>query len=63
LLGKNTGSDLPKKKATYPALLGIEESKRRARELTDLAIDALRSFGEQADPLRGIARFIIARDY
>ena len=62
LLGKNTGSDLSKRKATYPALLGIEESKRRARELTDLAVDALSPLGEKANPLRGIARFIISRE-
>jgi geranylgeranyl diphosphate synthase type II len=63
LLGKSTGVDLSKRKVTYPALLGIEESKRRARELIDLAIDALSPIGEQAEPLREIAQFIIARDY
>lgn len=63
LLGKSTGADLSKRKVTYPALLGIEESKRRARELIDLAIDALSPIGEQAEPLREIAQFIIARDY
>jgi geranylgeranyl diphosphate synthase type II len=63
LLGKNIGSDLSKKKATYPSLLGIEESKRKAKELIDFAIDALNPFGEEAEPLREIARFIIARQY
>ncbi|MDP2969743.1 MAG: polyprenyl synthetase family protein, partial [Deltaproteobacteria bacterium] len=37
LLGKSTGSDLFKRKATYPSLLGIEESKRRAAELMESA--------------------------
>jgi geranylgeranyl diphosphate synthase type II len=63
LLGKQTGSDLSKKKATYPSLLGVEESKRRARELVELAVNALSPFGPEADPLRGIAGFIIAREY
>ncbi len=63
LLGKSVGSDLSKKKATYPALLGVEESKRRAKELVEAAIDALASLGSEADPLREIARFIVARDY
>jgi geranylgeranyl diphosphate synthase type II len=63
VMGKSTGSDLPKKKATYPALLGVEESKKRARELIDLAVGALNLFGPEADPLREIARFIVARDY
>ena len=61
-LGKSIGTDLSKRKATYPSLLGIEESKRRAGELAELAVDALGSFGSTADPLREIARFIIARD-
>lgn len=62
-LGKKTGSDLIRRKATYPALLGIEESKRRAKELVDLSIDAIRSLGSEADPLREIARFILFREY
>jgi geranylgeranyl diphosphate synthase, type II len=63
LLGKSTGGDLSKKKATYPALLGVEESKRRAGELIELSIEALISFGPEADPLREIARFVISREY
>jgi geranylgeranyl diphosphate synthase type II len=63
LLGKKTGSDLSKGKVTYPSLLGLEESKRRAKELMELALDALSPFGPEADPLREIARFIIAREY
>jgi len=63
LLGKKTGSDLSKGKATYPSLLGLEESKRRAKELVELAVEALGQFGPEANPLREIARFIIAREY
>jgi geranylgeranyl diphosphate synthase type II len=62
-LGKTPGSDLAKKKATYPAVLGLEESKKRARELVDLAVGALNSFGAEADPLREIGRFIVAREH
>jgi geranylgeranyl diphosphate synthase type II len=62
LLGKKTGSDLSKGKATYPSLLGLEESKRRARELVELAVDAIRSFGSEAQPLREIAWFIVSRE-
>jgi geranylgeranyl diphosphate synthase type II len=60
--GKSTGTDLCKGKATYPSLLGLEESKRRAGELVELAVEALSPCGPEADPLREIARFIIARD-
>ena len=62
LLGKKTGSDLSRGKATYPALLGLEESKRRAEELIELAVDAIRPFGPEAEPLREIARFILSRE-
>lgn len=62
LLGKKTGSDLSRGKATYPSLLGLEESKRRAEELIELAVDAIRPFGPEAEPLREIARFILSRE-
>ena len=63
LLGKKTGGDLTKGKVTYPSLLGLDESKKRAKELIEVAVDALGPFGSEADPLRGIARFIISREY
>ena len=63
LLGKKTGSDLSRKKATYPALLGLEESKRRARELLELAVKDIGSFGTEAEPLREIAWFILTREH
>ncbi len=61
-LGKSTGTDLSRGKATYPSLLGLEESKRRATELVQLAVESLKPYGPEADPLREIARFIIARE-
>jgi len=61
-LGKSTGTDLSRGKATYPSLLGLEESKRRATELVDSAVESLKPYGPGADPLREIARFIIARE-
>ncbi len=61
-LGKSTGTDLSRGKATYPSLLGLEESKRRATELVQLALESLKPYGPGADPLiREIARFIITR--
>jgi len=63
LMGKQTGTDLFKGKATYPSVLGVEESKKRSKELVEIAVDALKQLGPQADPLREIAGFIIAREY
>jgi geranylgeranyl diphosphate synthase type II len=63
LLGKDVGSDVARGKATYPALLGLEQARQRARELRDLALTALSEFGEQADPLREIARYIVDRSF
>jgi geranylgeranyl diphosphate synthase type II len=50
-LGKNVGGDLRKKKATHLGLFGVEESKRRARELIESGLEALNSLGVEADPL------------
>lgn len=60
-LGKDAGSDVARGKATYPAVMGITDSRRRARELVDMALEALSRFDGKADPLREIAQFIITR--
>lgn len=61
LMGKNTGADELRGKATYPSHIGLEESKNRARELVDIGIEALSALDGKADPLREIARFIVSR--
>ena len=60
-LGKDAGSDQARGKATYPALVGLEASKARARELVQMALDALAGFDERAEPLRAIASYIVLR--
>jgi len=60
-LGKQVGSDLKKGEKTYPAAYGIQESKNRARELMESALDALSRFDDRADPLREIARYMVER--
>jgi len=60
-IGKDVGSDQARGKATYPALLGLSEARRRAGELRDLAIAALEPLGANAEPLRAIARYIVER--
>lgn len=61
ILGKDTGSDEELKKATYPALIGLEESKERMQKLVEDALADIRHFDEKAEPLRMIARFIAER--
>lgn len=62
-LGKDVGSDEQRGKATYPALLGLNEARERARELRNLALEALEIFGESARPLREIAHYIVDRSF
>ncbi len=59
--GKSVGRDAFRGKATYPSVIGVEESRKRARELVSIAVDALAGFDEKAEPLREIARYIVDR--
>ena len=49
------------KKATYPALYGIEASREKARELVASALEDILDFGKEADVLRNIAHFVVSR--
>jgi geranylgeranyl diphosphate synthase type II len=60
-LGKPIGSDVKRDKATYPKLLGIGESRLRANQAANSAVEALSSFGSQAEPLRALARYMVER--
>jgi geranylgeranyl pyrophosphate synthase len=61
-LGKHTGMDLQREKSTYPALLGLEPARQRARELHVEALKSLAGLDERADPLRWISTYIIERE-
>jgi geranylgeranyl diphosphate synthase type II len=61
--GKDVRSDAAREKATYPALYGLEKSKKLAQELAKKAQQALVSFGESAQPLRELGEFIVSRTY
>ena len=63
LLGKDIGSDIEKKKATYPAFYGLDESKKKAERLVEEGITYLKVFGNKADPLREIGRFFLQRTF
>jgi geranylgeranyl diphosphate synthase type II len=60
-IGKDVGSDIKKGKKTFPSFYGLAESRRRAVEVVDKAIIALKDFDRKADPLRELAKYIINR--
>ncbi len=60
-LGKATGSDAERQKATYPSFFGIEITRKKANEAVDNAIAALSGFDGKADFLRGLANYILTR--
>ena len=60
-LGKTAGKDEAQQKATYPAVHGIEASRRRAQALVAEAHAALAPFGPRAIPLRALGTFMIER--
>jgi geranylgeranyl pyrophosphate synthase len=61
-LGKGVQKDAGRNKLTYPSLLGIEESRRRARTLIDEALAAIASLGNRGRSLAALAHFVIERD-
>jgi geranylgeranyl diphosphate synthase, type II len=60
-IGKDTGSDEARGKATYPAVMGLAAAKQEAQSMMDEALRALKIFGAEADTLREIARYIVQR--
>ena len=61
IMGKAVGTDKLRHKSTYPSLLGLEQSKSFAGALIENALQSLESFDQKAEPLRAIARYIVAR--
>jgi len=63
VLGKTAGKDAAVEKSTYPAVLGLEKSRKEAAKLTKQAMDALQPFGKKAERLREIAGYLLDREY
>jgi geranylgeranyl diphosphate synthase, type II len=64
ILGKSAGKDVAAKKATYPAVVGLEKSRAEARRLTRQAHNALSVFPSgQAEPLHCLANYLLEREY
>jgi geranylgeranyl diphosphate synthase type II len=64
ILGKSAGKDIAAKKATYPAVIGLEKSRAEARRLTRQAHNALSVFrSDEAKPLNCLANYLLERKY
>jgi geranylgeranyl diphosphate synthase type II len=63
MLGKTAGKDQAVEKSTYPAILGLDASRKEAARLTKAAMDALKPFGAKAARLREIATHLLKREY
>jgi geranylgeranyl diphosphate synthase, type II len=60
-LGKTAGKDQATEKATWPAVFGIEQSQKDASRLIEEAFAALEPYGDRADGLKAIARYLVER--
>ncbi|EQF19799.1 polyprenyl synthetase family protein [Clostridioides difficile CD149] len=62
-LGKKVGSDIENHKSTYPSLLGLDKSKEIAHNLIDEAKKSIEKLSDDVDFLKGLAEYIIDREY
>ena len=60
-VGKKVGKDAALGKATFVSLLGIEKARNEAQTLAERAVSCLDIFGEKAEPLAELARFVVSR--
>ncbi|MCL4502286.1 MAG: polyprenyl synthetase family protein, partial [Deltaproteobacteria bacterium] len=60
-MGKAAGQDEKRRKATYPALLGLEASRKWAARLVEEAVAELEPFQDRAAPLRELAQYLLVR--
>lgn len=62
---ENAGADQQLGKSTYPALLGLEQARKKARDLIDDARQSLKQLTEQSfdtSALEALADYIIQRN-
>ena len=62
-LGKTAGKDAASIKATWPAVYGLDQSRRDADQLIADAFAAVEPFGPAADPLKSLAQYLTTRTH
>jgi geranylgeranyl diphosphate synthase, type II len=60
--GKRVGKDSRKGKLTFPGFLGVDESRKRLRQLCEEAEEAVRRLGARAEALSALVRMVVDRD-
>lgn len=63
IIGKPQGSDVARGKPTYPALMGADNARRYLSELLHTSLASLEQFGPEADTLRAMANYVVARTH
>ena len=62
-LGKTKGKDAAQNKPTYPGIIGLDAAREKADLLIQDALQQLDIFDLSADPLRGLAEYIVNRKH
>ncbi|MFH1076604.1 MAG: farnesyl diphosphate synthase [Pseudomonadota bacterium] len=62
-LGKQARSDIARKKATYPILMGVDKARQKGILLIEQAVQNIECLGRSAEPLKAIANYIATRDH
>ncbi|MGM9533304.1 polyprenyl synthetase family protein, partial [Intestinibacter sp.] len=63
VLGKPIGSDIENHKSTYPALIGLDESRKVAKNLIEEAKESISKLSGDSEFLKDLADYIISRDH
>lgn len=63
VLGKNVGSDIEQGKVTYLKLVGMEQAKIDILRYESEALDAISEFGDKAEKLTALLRYLSSRTY
>ncbi len=62
VLGKTVGKDSVSQKSTFVTIYGMEQSESMLKDYTNKAIDSLSRYGEKAEFLINLSKFLLDRD-